>query len=186
MPAIPVKQAKSAKTYKPDASAYGGVLLKTRHGRSRPRPLTAKHTMHLVLRSSKAKGAWSLSRPHNEKKVRAILDRFAFKHHITILKIAVVGNHLHLQIRLIGRAAYMAFIRSTTSAIAMAVTGVSRWNKKTSGPFWDYRPFTRIVLGLRQFINLQNYIQINQLEGLGYSRLEAKIILWETTKRPPP
>lgn len=97
---------------------------------------------------------------------------------------AVVGNHLHLQIKLTSRDAYKAFIRAITAAIAMAVTGASRWKplkQDARGRFWDYRPFTRIVVGIREFINLQNYIEINQLEGLGYSRIEARIIVSENS-----
>src|SRR5690606_31619703 len=55
--------------------AYGGELLKTRRGRARPRPLSTRCTMHLVLRSSKAVGAWSFLRPENAQKIEAILKR---------------------------------------------------------------------------------------------------------------
>lgn len=140
--------------------------------------------MHLVLRSSKAKGAWSFKRAQNEKKVCEIIDRFAAKYRVKILKTAVVGNHLHLQIKLVSREAYKAFIRAITAAIAMAVTGTSRWKplkNEAKDRFWDYRPFTRIVVGLREFINLQNYIEINQLEGLGFTRIEARILISENS-----
>jgi hypothetical protein len=43
---------------------YGGELLKTRKGRSMGRPLDKKNSMHLVLRSSKAKNEWSFKTPY--------------------------------------------------------------------------------------------------------------------------
>ena len=60
----------------------------------------------------------------------------------------------------------------------MAITGVSRWLKsKSKLKFWDYRPFTRVIRGFRANLALKDYVAINQLEGLGVGRIEAKFIL---------
>jgi hypothetical protein len=32
---------------------------------------------------------------------------------------------------------------------------------------WKYRPFTRVVIGRRDYENVQNYIQLNEKEALG-------------------
>jgi hypothetical protein len=58
----------------------------------------------------------------------------------------------------------------------MAVTGKSRWNLAADSKqkFWDLRPFTRIVIGTRDFSNVNNYVRINQLEGMGYPRTAAR------------
>ncbi len=69
----------------------------------------------------------------------------------------------------------------------MAITGASRWSplkKKPGDRFWDYRPFTRVVIGFKAFLTLQNYIEINQLEGFGHDRLEAKWIIAEAKENP--
>jgi REP element-mobilizing transposase RayT len=50
--------------------------------------------------------------------------------------------------------------------------------------FWDYRPFTRIVEGFRAFLNLRDYIQVNRLEGYGYSRGEARMIVSSQNGNP--
>ena len=160
---------------------YGGVLLNTRTGRQHGRPLDTKSTMHLVLKSSKAKGAWSFKRPQNEKKIAGITHKFARKYGVKILSMANVGNHLHFQIKLTNRHAYKAFIRAITGSIAMAVTGLNRWEKNEKEPgtklkFWDYRPFTRVVRSLRAYLNLKDYIQINRLEGFGATKLEARFL----------
>ncbi len=198
------------------SKSYGGELLKKRKGRCLGgRPLSTKHSIHLVLRSSKATGVWSFRIPKNSKRIKEIIEKFALKYGIRILSIANVGNHLHLHIKIPSRRAYKAFIRATTSAIAMAITGVNRWTKeKSSGrtansisnspsitkgtvhtlkstqsessqskskikkdSFWDLRPFTRIVQGLKSFLSLEDYILLNQLEGFGVKRSQAKMIL---------
>lgn len=135
--------------------------------------------MHLVLRSSQAKGECSFRRPPNRRKIDLILKKFTQRFAVKVHSFANVGNHLHLHFQLANRHSYKRFIRALTAAIAMAVTGLNRWTKtaaKTKIKFWDRRPFTRIVIGRRDFTGLKKYLRINQLEGLGYSREVAKIV----------
>lgn len=136
-----------------EKSAYGGDYLKLvpvvgMEDLCRP--------MHLVLRSTRAKGEWSFRRPRNEALINRIVDKFAVIYGVRVVSMANVGNHLHLQIKLSNRFGYRPFIRAVTSAIAMAVTGVNRWTKnqenapgqrtrKKREKFWDYRPYTRVV-----------------------------------------
>ena len=164
---------------------YGGTLLKKRKNRIHGRPLDTRHSMHLVLRSSKAKGPWSFKVPSNDAQISKIMIRFAFVNGVTILSMANVGNHLHLQIKLSNRFGYKPFIRAVTSAIAMSITGCNRWTKKTKEKlkFWDYRPFTQVLKSYRALLNLKDYIQINILEGLGCRRSEARMI-WLQTPSP--
>ena len=154
--------------------------MKTRAGRAKPRSLSTRHSMHLVLRSSKAKGKWSFKLKKNETKISQIMDKFSAKYGIKIISMANVGNHLHLQIKLKNRHAYKSFIRAITGAITLAVTGASK-NKPLKnmieGKFWDYRPFTRIVQSFREVLNLRDYIQINKLEGFGYTKSQARFML---------
>jgi REP element-mobilizing transposase RayT len=166
-------------------SEYGGDLQKRRAGRDHARPLSTKETMHLVLRSTKAKDTWSFRHPTNRARVHSIIKKFAAKNHVQVLSFANVGNHLHLHIRLGKRFTYNAFIRSVTGAIASAIAGPrklrapaaekrqaasERWSLK----FWDHRPFTRIVQSFRAYKNLKSYVRINQLEGDGFNRHEAR------------
>ena len=160
--------------------AYGGSLMTKRKGRAGPRPVATRHSMHLVLRSSKAKGAWSFRRKPHAQRITRIVNRFAGKYSVRVISIANVGNHLHLHIQLLHRRFYSTFIRAITSAIAMAVTQKSRWTMKNEeGPlrFWDRRPFSRIVLSFRARLRLEDYIRVNQIEGLGFDRTNAKLIL---------
>lgn len=162
-----------------EPNAYGGELLKKRKGRLLGRPLATKHSMHLVLRSSKATGEWSFRRTNNRRNIDRIIAKFSKKYAVKVLSFANVGNHLHLHIQLGYRAGYKPFIRAITAAIAMAVTRRNRWTKKPPSAlngklkFWDYRPFTRIILGFKALLNLRDYIRINQLEGFGHLRSDA-------------
>ncbi len=165
-------------------SAYGGELLKKDKNRKRGRPIVTNHTMHLVLRSTKAVGDWSFKKRKNEIKIKEIVDKFARKYGVRILSLANVGNHLHMQIKLGNRRAYYAFIRAITAAIAMAVTRASRWNKPATKSdknkkwrFWDYRPFTRVVESFKSYLNLRDYIRINALEGAGTPRATARFLI---------
>lgn len=164
------------KLFKDEPKAYGGSLLKKRKGRQGHRPLDTKNTMHLVLRSSHAKAGWSFRVGDNPKKVSAILKRFARKYGVQLLAVANVGNHIHIHMKLGHRMGYKPFIRAVTAAIAMAITGMSRW-KKLEIKFWDLRPYTRVVLGREAWLHLTKYLRINQLEGMGYSRETAKIVM---------
>jgi hypothetical protein len=247
-----MKRSPQLKLLKSQKSSYGGELFKTRKGRSTPRPLDTRNTMHLVLRSSKATGNWSFKRPINERKITEVATKFAVKYGVKIHSIGNVGNHLHFQIKLGNRFSYRPFIRAITASIAMSVTGASRWRRldqimaerdisqaravksksasepKTTGrsklasesehtgksksasesepkgepaamsefppdelkatnvskKFWDYRPFTRVVQSFRGFLNLRDYIEINQLEGFGADRRHARFIVADAKIRP--
>jgi REP element-mobilizing transposase RayT len=161
---------------KPGSKSYGGDLLKKRKGRKTGRPVSVKHSMHLVLKSSKAKGEWSFRNKMNAQKIENIVKKFSEKYSVRINSLANVGNHLHFHIQLLMRGSYKPFIRAITSAIAMAITCASRWNK-LGIKFWDYRPFTTLVQSFRQLLNLKDYMMINQLEGIGHSRIEARFIV---------
>jgi REP element-mobilizing transposase RayT len=160
------KQIQSAK------SEHGGSV---RGSRKRKRPIGVRSTMHLVLRSSKARGRWSFLRHKQEIQIR--LQRFAKKNHIHILSVANVGNHIHLHIRVRSRELFRSFIRGLTSSVMMLVTGFSRWRKAPAGfQFWDQRPYSRIISTWTEFKSLKKYIEVNMWEGLGYPKVVARFL----------
>jgi REP element-mobilizing transposase RayT len=172
-----MKKSKQLKFFKDSEKVFGGSHFKKRKGRGR-RPLDTNHSMHLVLRSSKATGQWSMLNGRNHKKTEEILYRFARKYGVRIYSFANAGNHLHLHIKLSTRHTYRKFIRAVTAAIAIAITKVSRWNKLQKRlKFWDLRPFSRVVMSWRGFLNMKDYIYINQLEGAGVERNRAQWII---------
>ena len=172
-----MKRSTQFKLFKATEKAYGGSLLMKRKGRLHGRPLSTRESMHLVLRSTLAKGEWSFRRPCHARKVDFILGRFAKRFGVTLISVANSGNHLHIHLRLGCRHTYRAFIRAVTAAIAMAVTGASRW-KKLAIRFWDRRPFTRVVVGRKAFLLVEDYVRINDIEAeLGMSRDEARSVV---------
>lgn len=74
------------------------------------------------------------------------------------------------------RNTYKPFIRALTGAIAMAVTGANRW-KPLKEKFWDRRPYSRVVRGFRAMLTLNDYIEVNQIEGIGASRKHARALV---------
>jgi REP element-mobilizing transposase RayT len=156
--------------------AYGGELRSFRAQRAKSRPLSNRQSMHLVLRASRAKGPLSFKQPRHAQKIQKIVQHFGAKYRVKILSLANVGNHLHFHVQLHDFHGYKPFIRAITSAIAMAVSGSSRWNK-VKEKFWDYRPFTNLVTSKASYLRLVDYIEINKLEGLGYGRFNASFLL---------
>lgn len=181
-----MKRTKSPqlKLLQDEPKAYGGSLLTKHRARLRGRPLDTRHSMHFVLRSSQARGEWSFWR--HKKAIRIIIEKFAAKNGVRLKSMANVGNHLHLHLQLSSRQTYRPFIRAISSAIMMQVTGISRWNKiKLSKKFWDYRPFSRVVIGFRALLALRDYIEINKFEGMGLTRDRAKFYwAWQRAESP--
>jgi hypothetical protein len=152
-------------------SDYGGTLRTKRSGRY-ARPLSVHQSMHLVLRSTQATGERSLRNKRNEKRVAGIIRKFSEKFHVQVVSYANVGNHLHLQIKLGSRFAYKPFIRAIAGAIALTVG-----RDPSAKRFWDYRPFTRIVQGFQDHLNLQAYLSVNRLESVGVKRADARVMV---------
>lgn len=157
-------------------TAHGSRLRSFRRGRG-ARPLSNRFSMHLILRSTQATGARAFTQPRNRAVVASILLRFALKHGVELLSVGNNTNHLHLHIKLRTLAGYKRFIRAITSAIAYAICRYRR-------SFWDLRPFTRIVVGMREFFRMEDYIAINDLEGKGFLRGTARWILAKERAAP--
>jgi REP element-mobilizing transposase RayT len=128
--------------------------------------------MHLVLRSGLAYGAWSLRHGNNPAKIDGILRRFAARHGIWVLNLAIQGNHIHLYVQLTSGRGYRRFIRAVTGAIALAVL---RGRKLGHRRFWARRPFSRIILGGPAAEDrVHRYVEINKLEAAGLTRKQAR------------
>lgn len=142
---------------------FGGKPSRGR--RKTARPIATKRAMHIVLRSSKARGTLSLLHPANRKIVdRAILaagERFA----VRVYDRANVGNHIHFVIKACSHQAYRAFIRYLSGRIAFEVTGAKKG--RAAGRFWDSIPYSRVLEWGRDFVNARIYITKNLLEGEG-------------------
>lgn len=143
---------------------HGGSL---RAGRRKlARPIDTKRPLHLVLRSSRARGELSFLRKRNRSKVEALLRRYARRFHVKIYDLANAGNHLHVVLRAQSRQGFQNFLRTVSAMIARAVTGAKKGVK--AGRFWDALAYTRVVEWGRSFVAMRAYLSRNRLEAIGF------------------
>lgn len=152
------------KRFKSRFSHGGGS---TKGKRKERRPLATKKWMHLVLKSTAAKGKYSMLSPANAQRVEKIVNQKAKKFGIDLKNFVNMGNHIHFQLRIVSRSGFQAFLRAITCLIARAVTGAKRG--KSFGKFWDGLAFTRIISTLEELVRLEGYLKANEIERqMGY------------------
>jgi putative transposase len=178
-----MKKPKQLSMFKSEPRFFGGQLL---HGRRRGRrPLSSKEPIHLVLRSLWAVGKHSLLRRENKSEVEKIIRIFAHRFGVTVYRLAIQGNHIHLIIRPMARRPYAAFIRAISGKIASHVMrgqSFKEFKKQVGGDgcqaltepcgkgqrFWQFRPFSRVIVWGRAFKEACAYVLKNNLEALGF------------------
>lgn len=143
---------------------FGGAYLKNSHAKSR-RPISTKRSLHLVLRSSMAKGPLSLLRRDSE--IKKIINRQSQKHGVKVYRFANGGNHLHIIVLPNSRLAFNSFIRSISGLIARLVLNVERGRAKKLR-LWDNRPYTRLIEWGREYKSVCAYLLQNTLEAMGF------------------
>lgn len=153
---------------------FGGSLLKGNPKEARP--LSTKKAIHLVLRSSVAKGKLSFLTANNMARIEKTIHSVAKKLGVKVYRYANSGNHLHLIILPSSRPAFNAYIRSVTGIIARIVTGRERGQGENAAvdSFWDARPFTRIIEWGREFKSVSQYLNLNILEAVGFAGLPMR------------
>lgn len=142
---------------------FGGNLRKGK--RKIARPVDPKRLLHVVLRSSRARGNWSLLFENNKACVDQVLRRARARFQVKILEKANVGNHIHLIIQPKTRKDFQGFMRTVTGRIAALVTDARKGNKV--GRFWDGLAYTRVVRWGADLLNVRHYITQNLFEGEG-------------------
>jgi REP element-mobilizing transposase RayT len=153
--------------------AYGGKLVKGH--RKEARPFAPDQALHVVFKSNRARGDWSLLAKRNRRPVEHKLRAIADRHGIEVYQYVNVGNHLHLLIKTrsrrywIAKAALAAFLRHVAGAIAMHVTNGHKGNAK--GRFWEELVYTRIVWFGRMFKRVKEYLVQNLYEAEGLGRV---------------
>lgn len=133
------------------------------HGRRKEfRPLSTKKTIHLVLKSDKAKGKYSFLTLKNKPLVESIIADKAKRFGVRVAEIANVGNHLHIRIRVKSREGFQKFLKSITCLIARKVTGARKGKK--FGRFWQGLAFTRVLTSAFEELQLRGYIEANRVQ----------------------
>lgn len=151
------------------------------------RPFHPKLPLHITLRSSRARGAWSLLK--HRWKVTEILQKTSDRHAIRAYRFANVGNHLHLLIQARSRAQLQAFLREFSGTLAAHITGAIKGRPQK---FWDGLAWSKMVEWGRQFQNTARYVLLNVMESAGLRnrellvQLERDRILFVRPKRADP
>ena len=135
---------------------FGGSLSKSGK-RKVARPLVFSRPVHLVLKTSKAKGRYAFS--PTDHRLKSLIQKMGQRFGVRIYSMAQNWSHIHLVIRLPNRVAYQRFIRAMTGAMVLKL-------KATKG-FFDLTPYTKVATWGRQFKNLKIYTHKNDLEALG-------------------
>ena len=128
--------------------------------RKSTRPFDSKRPIHIVLRSTKAVGKFSLYHQKFKSHVNALTFDLASKHNLRIYNFVNSGNHLHLLLKSKNKSDLQKFFRELTSKIALMVY-------KGLGKFWTSIVYTKLISWGRQFENVYNYILQNELETWG-------------------
>jgi hypothetical protein len=123
--------------------------------------------MHVVMRSSRARGAWSLNAKPHASRVERLARDLGPRFGVRVYRFANAGNHLHLLIRGRTRAGIQNYLRTAAALIARAVTRACRG--RPVGKFWDGLAWSRVVGWGRDFATTSRYLLRNTLEALGFA-----------------
>ncbi len=135
------------------------------------RPLSTKKWIHLVLKSSRAKGEWSFLRLQNKIFIKQLVLKKAKQHGVTVGGYENVGNHLHLKVKITCRQLFQSYLKALTGIIARKVTGARKG--RPIGRFWEGVPFTRVLKSALEEVRLRGYIEANRVQAnSGYAARE--------------
>ncbi len=135
---------------------FGSSLLEGK--RKTKRPLSTKHPLHLILKSS-CGGVFNPGNVSLENLIRSQTKKFGIK----IYELALNWSHIHFILKIESRKNYNKFIRSLTAAVAKQI----RKLKPHLEVIFDLRPFTRIISWGRDFKRVLEYALLNQMEAFG-------------------
>jgi REP element-mobilizing transposase RayT len=162
-------------------SEFGGDLLKASNPK-RARPISTKEAMHIVLRSSRAKGKFSMLEKSRADRIEKLIRKHAKKFGVGIHQYANVGNHIHLLVLPSYRDFFKYFLRTISGLIARIVLGAQRGAPKKI-KFWDQRPWSRIVKWKKDFNGAKKYVIQNFNEAMGF--VTYKVRTSKTTSKTP-
>ncbi|MBX3017196.1 MAG: hypothetical protein KF767_04855 [Bdellovibrionaceae bacterium] len=168
-------------------NAYGGTLRRRRDRRG-ARPVSSRHALHMVFKSSSAKGPTSFLHPRSRVILHRTLRQMAKRYGLRVHEVGICGNHFHMLVRFHHRRYLLAFNRVFTGTLVKRLCGSQKLEKR----FFDFRPFTRVVESRRGYQIARDYVLLNQLEGLRiipYQRERTRSAWWRnrvSPEEPPP
>lgn len=163
--------------WNPAVKAHGGQASIGREKTARP--IATKRPMHLIFRSSRAKGTWSFLSSRNRDRLEAHLQTTARRFGVKIYRFANVGNHFHLLVQAKRRQDLQNFLRVFAQGVVFLVTNAKKGNP--IGKFWDALAYSRIVEWGRDWKSMLGYLEKNLLESKGMPR--DRVDWWFGLKR---
>jgi REP element-mobilizing transposase RayT len=135
---------------------HGG--LKSSGKRKTARPFQAKAPMHIVLRSGRAKGVWSMRHRRNQAAVLRMIYVYAKRFQVKVYRASNTGDHLHLLLKASEKKHLSDYLRVLAGRVAVTITGAKRQTKRV-GRFWDHLFWSRIVNWGRDFYQVRQYVR---------------------------
>jgi hypothetical protein len=167
-----------------------GIGVQAEHGgaartgqRKTSRPLEPTLPLYVVLRSSRARGKWSLARVPTRTAVKDTLRTLAQRHGIKVFAFSNGGDQVHLLLRAQSRPSFQAFLRAFAGLVARQVTGARKG--KPSGRFWDTLTFSRVLQWGEEFDLVSRLVDNDDLDALALLREPPKAPRAHA-KRPAP
>jgi hypothetical protein len=161
----------SQSTFGSGVQAQHGGIARTGH-RKTSRPIEPTLPLYVVLRSSRARGKWSLARPPIKTVVKDTLRELSQRHGIKVFAFSNGGDEVHLLLRAESRESFQAFLRAFAGLIARQVTGARKG--KPSGRFWDALTYSRVLKWGEEFDLVNSLLESEDLETLALLREPPK------------
>ena len=131
------------------------------------RPFASHSPLHIVFKSTKARGALSFKGFKNHTLVESTLKAQAKRHGVRLMSYVIMHNHVHIKAKASARRGMQNFLRRVGSIIAQKVTKARRGNP--FGRFWDALVFSRLLVSKYEELILSRYFEANRIESsVGY------------------
>jgi REP element-mobilizing transposase RayT len=151
-------------------ATFGSDVVAQHGGRARvgkrktSRPLEPTLPLYVLLRSSRAKGKWSLKRAPTRSAIEETLRELSQRHGIKLFAFATGADQIHLLLRAKARASFQSFLRAFAGLVARHVTGARKG--KPAGRFWDTLTFSRVLQWGEEFDTVSALLAADDLDAL--------------------
>ena len=150
-------------SFGPEVEAQHGGIAGSGH-RKTSRPLEPTLPLYVALRSSRARGRWSLERPVTEARIQETLRTLCQRHGIKVFEYAGGRDQIHLLLRAKSRPGFQAFLRAFAGLTARIVTGAKKG--KPSGKFWDALTYSRVLAWGKEFDAMRELVGKGDFDAL--------------------
>ena len=125
--------------------------------RKTTRPYSPKAPTHIVLKSNRARGTWSLRHRKNQAKITAMIYVYARRFKVHVYRASNTGSELQLLVKSSDRKALADYLRVLAGRIAVTVSGAQNGVKRI-GTFWNHLCWSRLVKWGHEFHRVQRLV----------------------------